>query len=344
MKTEYIIAAITAITLNVLIVNIIHAQTDIVVVISPNEMNDKRSAVYQVASQDTERTLVFNTQFNAISQQTNQLITPVNTTGDKRVDLEKAYNLDPNNMGTIQQLAAVYYDYHQFQKALDFANRCKASTSTQRIIAMSTYQLENYDDAVIELLNVIHKDPKDAEATYAIGRSLLELEDYHDAIPYYNKAIELDPAKSGWMYELGLVYYNNNDCKNAVVFFDKAAAAGYIQSNDYTENLGFACMYSGDFNRGEKILSTLLSQRPSDKEFLSDIADAYYDCHLYDQSLEFCQKLITLDATNGKALYRAGLCFQKKGEKDKGQQMCDRAIELDPSLANLRQKQMSMGL
>lgn len=341
MKTNYIISAII---INVLIVNIIHAQTDVAMVNFQKEMNDKNSSVYQTTSQDTDRALVFDAQYNATYLQTNRLTTQVNTTGDKRVDLEKAYNLDPNNMGTIQQLAEVYYDYRQFQKAIDFANKCKASASAQRIIAMSTYELENYDDAVIELLNVIRKDPKDAEATYAIGRSLLELEDYHDAIPYYSKAIELDPAKSGWMYELGLVYYNNNDCKNAVVYFDKAAAAGYIQSNDYIENLGFACIYSGDFNRGEKTLLTLLSQQPSNKELLSDMADAYYNCHMYDKSLEFCQKLITLDINNGKALYRAGLCFQKKGNKDKGQQMCDQAIQIDPSLASLRQKQMSMGL
>jgi len=45
-----------------------------------------------------------------------------------------------------------------------------------------------------------------------------------------------------------------------------------------------------------------------------------------------------------EALYQAGLCFQKMGQKDKGQAMCDQAIELDPSLAGLRQKQMSPGL
>ena len=40
-----------------------------------------------------------------------------------------------------------------------------------------------------------------------------------------------------------------------------------------------------------------------------------------------------------------GLSYQKKGEKQKGQQLCDKAIEMDPSLNSLRQKQdMGMGL
>jgi tetratricopeptide (TPR) repeat protein len=311
MKTTYIISAIIA-TLSM--TGMLHAQTDIAEVNFQKEMNDKNSELYQTTTQDTDRALVFDAQFNTTYQQNGHLNASMNTTVDERVNLEKAYNQDPNNASTIQQLAQAYYDYHQYQKAIDFANKCKASANSERIIAMSSYQLENYDDAAVELLNVIHKNPKDAEATYAIGRTLLELEDYKDAISYYNTALQLDPTKSGWMYELGLLYYSNDDNKDAVTFFDKAAAAGYIQTNDFNENLGFACIYSGDFSRGEKLLLALVNLRPNNKELLSDIADAYYNCRMYDKSLEFCQKLIMLDMNNSKALYRAGLCFQKKGK------------------------------
>ncbi|MBS1761969.1 MAG: hypothetical protein JSR00_03780, partial [Bacteroidetes bacterium] len=44
------------------------------------------------------------------------------------------------------------------------------------------------------------------------------------------------------------------------------------------------------------------------------------------------------DSSNARALYQAGLNFQKKGQKDKGQNMCDKAIEMDPSLERLRTK------
>ena len=49
------------------------------------------------------------------------------------------------------------------------------------------------------------------------------------------------------------------------------------------------------------------------------------------------QKLLEMDMADAKALYQAGLCFIKKGNEDKGQQMCDKAIQMDPSLAGLRQ-------
>ncbi|MBC7424846.1 MAG: tetratricopeptide repeat protein, partial [Ferruginibacter sp.] len=71
---------------------------------------------------------------------------------------------------------------------------------------------------------------------------------------------------------------------------------------------------------------------------LRDIAEAYFSQKMYDKSLAYCQQLLEADPKDGKALYQAGLCFQKKGQKEKGQSMCDDAIKLDPSLTSLKQK------
>jgi hypothetical protein len=37
------------------------------------------------------------------------------------------------------------------------------------------------------------------------------------------------------------------------------------------------------------------------------------------------------------------MCYHKKGEKSKGQHLCDKAIEMDPSLASLKQKKSMPG-
>ena len=89
------------------------------------------------------------------------------------------------------------------------------------------------------------------------------------------------------------------------------------------------------------MLLSLLEKKPDNKELLRDIAEAYYNRKLYSKSLGYCQKLMEMDMKDSKALYQAGLCFQKMGQKEKGQGMCDKAIELDPTLSGLRQKQMT---
>jgi len=99
-----------------------------------------------------------------------------------------------------------------------------------------------------------------------------------------------------------------------------------------------------EFDTGEKLLLSVLAKKPGNTEILRDMAEAFYRQKNYDKSLEYCEKLMVINAKDGKALYQAGLCFQKKGQKEKGQSMCDKAIEMDPSLSSLRQKNMSMGL
>jgi len=52
---------------------------------------------------------------------------------------------------------------------------------------------------------------------------------------------------------------------------------------------------------------------------------------------------LQMDAKNAEAMYMEGMCFQKKGEKQKGQAICDKAIALDPSLQNLKQQKQMPG-
>jgi tetratricopeptide (TPR) repeat protein len=190
----------------------------------------------------------------------------------------------------------------------------------------------------------VNKNPKDAEATYTLARNYLEMGLEAKAIPWYVKAVQLDETKSKWHFELGLLYYNNNNYKSAVIYFNKAAEQGYNRGNDFNENLGFAYVYSGDYENGEKLLQDIIARKPGDKELIMDVATAFYDSKKYDKALDYCQKLLEIDMKDGKALYQAGLCFQKKGQVERGMLMCDKAIELDPSLAGLKSKKLTPGM
>jgi tetratricopeptide (TPR) repeat protein len=321
----------------------VFAQTDSARAYYQKGLEQKSAKRFAMASADFNKAISSDPKYKEAYLEDAYVNMEMSREDNAKADFEKLYNIDPDDQHVIKALTLLYYDYHQYKLAILFAGKCTICDNAERIIAMSNYQQDNYEEAISGLQDVIEKDPNDAEATYTIARSYLELEEYVKAVPYYQKAITLNP-KNTWLYELGLLYYTNEDYKDAVVLFDKAAAGGYNQSSDFNENLGFACVYSGDFARGEKILLALLAIRPTNKDLLRGIADAYYSHKMYDRSLEFCQKLLTLDARDGRAMYQAGMCFQKKGDKEKGQQLCDEAIQIDPSLANLRQKGVSEGL
>jgi len=307
-------------------------------------MEEKTARRYQVSSGYFETATRLNPKYTEAYLENGLVNKEMRRTDAAKLNFTKAYELDNNNETAIAELMELSFSYRQFQSAIDFAQRCKNCANKDRIIAMSYFQMEDYGKAEKMLLTLVEKDPKDAEATYTLARTYLEMGLEGKAIPYYIKALQLDDTKSKWHFELGLLYYNNDNYKNAVISFNKAADNGFIRSNDFNENLGFSYIYSGEFDKGEALISEIIARKPGDKEILRDVAMAFYDRKMYDKCLSYCQKLMEMDMKDGKALYQAGLCFQKKGETSKGQQMCDKAIELDPSLAGLRQKKMIMGM
>ncbi|MCY7291602.1 MAG: tetratricopeptide repeat protein, partial [Ferruginibacter sp.] len=223
-----------------------------------------------------------------------------------------------------------------------FASKCVGCDNAERIIGLCNYEKENYVAAERALLKVVTKNPEDAQVNYILARTYMDMEQYRKAVPFYEKASALSPDKNAWAYELGLLYYNNNNYRSAVTAFETATKNGYPVSNDFNENYGYALLYSGQYAKGEEKLFGIY-QKKGNVEMLRDLAQILYEQKQYDRSLDYCQRLLEGNPKDAKALYQAGLSFQKMGQKDKGQGMCDKAIEMDPSLASKRSKSMDIG-
>lgn len=246
--------------------------------------------------------------------------------------------LEPSNNEVIRELSLLYFNNRQFSKAIEMAQKCKGCPEAGRIIGISDYNQQEYGQAVVQLQKALATFPADAELQYTLGRSYLELEQEDKAIPFYQKAIALDTSKNSWVYELGLIYYSLEHYADAVKYFIRAADAGYPASNDYYENIGFAYLYSNDIENGIMNLSKVLAAKPDNASLLTGIAEAMYKSKRYDEALHYYQKLMELNSGDAKALYMAGIIYLRKGEKEKGQALCDKAISMDPSLAEKRQK------
>jgi tetratricopeptide (TPR) repeat protein len=293
---------------------------------------------YLVAAKHFEKALQFDAKYVDAYIENGRVNLSMRRITIAQTNFEKAYQLEPSSQAAIRELATLYINNRQFQLASDLAQKCKNCPEVERILAMSSYQMEDYVKAISALEKVLAKNPNDAEATYVLGRCYLETEDFKSAIRQYQKALALDPTKSVWMYELALQLYNSNDYPNAKKYFLMAGEAGYPKSNDYYENLGFACINTGDVDAGLKNLTTVLARKPNNKELLNDIAQALYNAKRYDEALNYYQKLLELNPKDANSLYMAGITFQKMGQKERGIAMCDEAIKLDPALAKNRTK------
>lgn len=333
--------SLTLVILLTAVLPVIAQTTDSVQYFYTKGTEQKEARLYSQAVKSFDKAITINPAFTDAYIQRGYVNMAMYKNSAAIADFSKARELDPANAIAVKELVELYYNYRQFAKAIELAQLCKDCPNAEKITALSYYQQEDYAKAEKALLGVFEKN-KNADVAYALGRTYMELENQKGMLEYYEKAIALDSTKSSWMNELGMICFGTGAYRKAVEYFNRAAAAGFTQSNDFNENLGFAYLYSGEFHKGEKLITGILERKPGNKDLIRDMADAFYGGKQYDKALEYLQKLLEADAKDAKALYQAGQCFIKKGQKDKGQGMCDAAIELDPSLSRLK-KQQSFG-
>ncbi len=209
-------------------------------------------------------------------------------------------------------------------------------------IAKAYYELENYGESIKYCELAFKDEPDRAEIPYIAARCFIEMSNYKRAAGCYEQAIERDSTKANWMYEAGLTYYAVPDDKKAIYWFERAAAAGYKRTNDYIENLGNAYLNIGNYEKGAELLKEVLQRKPQDQEILYNLGDAYYRGGKYQQAIDYFDQVLANDKQSANALYMIGMCYQKR-VKRKGQQLCDRAIQMDPSLKNLKQERKMPG-
>ncbi|MGB8193854.1 MAG: tetratricopeptide repeat protein, partial [Chitinophagaceae bacterium] len=257
-----------------------------------------------------------------------------------RIHFEKVYQAKKDDKDALTHLAQLNFSLRRWTQAIQYAEIMRQNNipGYNYILGRSHYEDENYGESYKYLQAAMKDDPANAEIPYLIGRSFVDMSNYKMAVQFFDQAIAKDSTKANWFYETGLTYFAIPDAKKAIQYFEQAIAKGYKTTNDVLENLSNAYVEAGQPQRGIELMTKLLEKKPADMELLWNVAEAYYKTGKYAEAIEHWDRMLYYDKNNAKPLYMIGLSYQKKGEKEKGQQLCDKAIELDPSLKNLKQK------
>ena len=263
------------------------------------------------------------------------------------ITYKKLVDLGDATAENYKQLLLLSFEYKQYDDVLNYAKKLKQIDPSQKInyyIGKVQYEKNDYGEAITSLTAATKEDPSNAEAPYLIAHSYTDMGNYKLAIPYFQRAIQLDTSKANWVYELGLAYYSLDDNKNALKYIKEAGDRGMNKDDDFRETLGTVYLDAGDLENGVAIMTDILKRRPSDVNILNTVAEGYYYKGKYQEAIDYWDKILSYDKQNASALYMIGMSFQKKGEVQKGQQLCDKAIQMDPSLSSLKTKKQLPGM
>jgi len=304
-------------------------------------MEEKSKRLYMVAFNDLQKSIQLKADNIDAQRELGLTAVELRKYENARQAFLRVNELKKDDTTAIQNLANLYFWTHQWPQAVQFAMKARdlhTGKSWNYIIGKSYYEQEDYGQAFKYLQAAAKDDSTNAEIPYLVARAFVDMNNYKPAILYFQKAISLDSTKVQWIYECALTFATIYDDKSAIKYYELAAAKGYKKDNDFYENLSDSYIAAGQSEKGLELMLQVLEKKPADLDLLYSIAHTYYRLKKYDQAIDYWDRILGFDKQNARALYMIGMSYQKKGDNKKGQQLCDKAIEMDPSLKNLRQE------
>jgi tetratricopeptide (TPR) repeat protein len=246
----------------------------------------------------------------------------------------------PEDTFSIVQMANLHFTYRRWKPAVEYGKKALALHAGSRmnyIVGKSHLELEQYEPS-FRYLDAAYKDePGNAEVPYLIARGLFDISNFKLSSKYYSEAIALDSSKVGWIYEAAIAYSSIPDYRTAIGYYELAMARGYRVDEDFIENLSENYVGAGMPEKAIEWQKSLLEKSPMDQSLMFMLADTYYKSGEYKKAISQWEQLLMHDNENARAVYMIGMALQKSGDKKKGQAMCNKAIEMDPSLRYYRQ-------
>ncbi len=251
----------------------------------------------------------------------------------------KVIEAKPDDQVALEKITNLYYSTRKWDEAIKYGEKMiamKIGTQINYIVGKSYYEKEDFGKAFRYLDAAYKEEPQRAEIPFMFARSFVEMSNYKAAVKYYQEAITLDTTKTNWVVELAMAYSSIPDEKSAIKYYEEALRRGHKADNVFMENLSNSYIAAGMPERGIDVLTKLLETRPADMELLYSVADTYYRMGKYNDAIDHWDRILQYDKENARSLYMIGICYQKKGDNKKGSALCDRAIEMDPSLKSYR--------
>ncbi|HLX90648.1 MAG TPA: tetratricopeptide repeat protein [Puia sp.] len=302
-------------------------------------LEEKSNHLYMVAFNDLQKSTKFRID-NADAQRELGLTSlELRKYDNAEMAFQMVEQINKDDKVAVENLANLYFWTHQWPEAIEYgkkAQQMSVGKNWNYMIGKSYYQQEDYGNSFKYLQAAAKDDTANAEIPYLQARSFVDMNNYKAAIAFFKRAIFLDSSKFQWIYECALTFATIPDDKSAIQYYLLAAQKGYKIDNDYYENLSDSYIAAGEAEKGLDLMLKVLEKKPADLVLLYSVADTYYRLKKYQEAIDYWDKILYFDKENAKALYMIGMAYQKKGETAKGRQLCDKAIEMDPSLKNLK--------
>ncbi len=195
--------------------------------------------------------------------------------------------------------------------------------------ADQAYAKGNYNQAILNYINVLGQDPKNKQAIIRLGDCSLIVGDTAEAINYYTQAINLYPHDLEAYQKLGNFYVYAGKEKQALEVFRKA----YQANNNNPKAMALMAvgyLIYAEPDSAQVLINKLLQLPNKDPEVYIILAQGYEQLEKYDKAIAFTSKAINLDLDNDEYFFKRAKLEAQAKYFEKALSDINKAIKLNP--------------
>ena len=233
-------------------------------------------------------------------------------------DMEYALTLDSTNLGYHHFLSDVYLDAKQSRLAVATmeraANLVPDSIPTLQKLTEMYFITKQYAYAGNTVEKIMKRDPQNAEGYFMLGMIFKEMGDEAKAINSFQKAADLNADNKDAFIELGHLFTKRNS-PLAVRYFDNALL---IDSLDINARMGKAYYFQQQKKNPEaiEVYRKIVLIDPHYANALFNLGILYLEKNDLDKAYYHFDLIIKQSVTFYRAYYYRGFIEEKRGNKD----------------------------
>jgi tetratricopeptide (TPR) repeat protein len=194
------------------------------------------------------------------------------------------------------------------------------------------FEEQKYQEALIELKNVVQLDPKDAKAYHQLALIHLKLggmPDLQSAFGELTKAVELDPSIQDAQLKLGELYLLSQQPKEA-----KRHAEVVLVSSPHDPKghllRGRSLIMEKNFEKGIEELKKSLELDPDNEQVYVDLARAYLILEKPEEAEDILDQGLIKKANSPTLILAKGEFYSLQGRNTEAEALFQEVLVLDP--------------
>ena len=227
-------------------------------------------------------------------------------------DLEQAENLDPSNLGVLEQLTELYLKANRFTDAERIANRSlvlnKGDAASYSMLGSVYASEQKFDDARAQFQIAASKDPKAAEPLFQIAQTYASQDNIPMALQEIAKVIALDPKNVQALIFKADLYARQHVDEQASAAFDDAIVAAPDDTAKVQIVIHKAAYFVGEkkYSVAEGIFLQGIAQYPKVPAIYVAYGDYFAGQKQFDKAKTEWLAALAIDNNNIDALSRLG--------------------------------------